>query len=631
MSHNKVEQDAKANLERLESILEGAGLGAWDWWLDTNKVIFDRRWCAMIGLDHTTVKHELSTWDERVHPDDKEKSYRDINAYLNGETEVYENIHRLRHENGRWVWILDRGRVAGWDENGKPLRFVGTHLDITLVKEQESISLQLQKSAKIGAWEMDVQTGKTIWTEETYRIHQIPLGTPTDKIKGISYYAPHDQETIARDVEKCIAGTSYRRIYDFVDANGVKKNVEAFGEPHFNASGAVFKLFGTIQDVTEKVQIQREKDELTRVFELAAEGANLGIWSWDLLTDKVSYSKEWARIRGLDVSQLSMTLDDWKNTTHPEDVPIALQKIDDYFKGRSTGYECEFRAKHTDGQMRHLIGRARFSNFDAKMVPTKIVGVDVDITELKLAKEQLQVEMQKNAQVAKLASLGRLSAGMAHEINNPLAVIVGVMDVLPNIYDNDEVLSKRLESMGKATQRISKIVKALKDFSRSAASSQKTPFSIGQIINDAFSQLEAKFQSSQVVLQQSIDPNIKVVCDHLEVEQAFVNLLSNALDAAAALKSGARWVKIQSEMINSDLVVRIIDSGSGVSLDIETQIFDPFFTTKDTGSGTGLGLSVTKGILDGHGAHIYLNRTIGDSCFEILFPFSIIQISPAIE
>ena len=102
----------------LDLALEGANLGIWDWYLIDNSVRFDSRWAAMLGLDYSKIDMELSTWESRVHPDDLEKCYADIKAYMDGETELYENIHRMKHANGHWVYILDRGRFSDWDENG---------------------------------------------------------------------------------------------------------------------------------------------------------------------------------------------------------------------------------------------------------------------------------------------------------------------------------------------------------------------------------------------------------------------------------------------------------------------------------------------------------------------------------
>lgn len=120
--------------QRLDLALEGAGLGIWDWNLEDNSVRFDKRWCEMLGLNVDEIAMELSTWESRVHPDDLANCYADIKAYMDGKTNRYENIHRMQHTNGSWVYILDRGRFSEFNDKGEPVRFTGTHFDITELK-----------------------------------------------------------------------------------------------------------------------------------------------------------------------------------------------------------------------------------------------------------------------------------------------------------------------------------------------------------------------------------------------------------------------------------------------------------------------------------------------------------------
>lgn len=250
--------------QRYEYILDGAGLGSWDWYLETNDVNFDRRWCEMLGLRLEETSQSLSTWDCRVHPDDKARTYEEIKAYLDGKTSVYESIHRLRHADGHWVWIMDRGRISQYDAQGKPIRFTGTHLEISRQQEQQQLSEEMQKMAHIGGWELDASTGRTVWTQETYRIHAIAETIPTDKIMGLDFFVAEDRSRIAHYVDECLNGTPYQDTFEFNDAAGNKKWVEAMGQPVFDAGGKVHKIVGTLQDVTESIEAIKKQEELAR-------------------------------------------------------------------------------------------------------------------------------------------------------------------------------------------------------------------------------------------------------------------------------------------------------------------------------------------------------------------------------
>lgn len=128
--------------------MEGNRDGVWDWNAVTNKVFFSKRWKEMLGFDEEDILNRLSEWEKRVHPDDRDVVYADLNAHLNGETPYYENEHRLQCKDGTYKWILDRGKIMSWTEDGKPLRVVGTHSDITLRKEVELENQRLMKELR---------------------------------------------------------------------------------------------------------------------------------------------------------------------------------------------------------------------------------------------------------------------------------------------------------------------------------------------------------------------------------------------------------------------------------------------------------------------------------------------------
>jgi diguanylate cyclase (GGDEF)-like protein/PAS domain S-box-containing protein len=134
----RIEAALAAEKERLELVLEGAGVGLWDWNLQTDSVVFDVRWAKMLGYELAEIEPGLQSWRSRVHPDDLATCLRDIQSHIDGQKEYYSNIHRLRHKNGDWIHVLDRGRIVERDASGRPVRFSGTHTDITNLKEAEN-------------------------------------------------------------------------------------------------------------------------------------------------------------------------------------------------------------------------------------------------------------------------------------------------------------------------------------------------------------------------------------------------------------------------------------------------------------------------------------------------------------
>lgn len=139
--------EAEGMLARREAswlfALEGNRDGVWDWNAVTNEVYFSPRWKEMLGYQDNEISNHLSEWDTRVHPDDRDAVYADLNRHLSGQAEYYLNEHRVRCKDGSWLWILDRGKVVSWTEDGRPLRIVGTHTDIHARKTAELERIRL--------------------------------------------------------------------------------------------------------------------------------------------------------------------------------------------------------------------------------------------------------------------------------------------------------------------------------------------------------------------------------------------------------------------------------------------------------------------------------------------------------
>lgn len=136
--------------ERWHFALEGAGDGVWDWNPKTGEVFYSLRWKEMLGFTDEEISNSITEWDMRVHPDDRVAVYKDLNKHISGETPVYINIHRLLRKDGTYIWILDRGKVMQRDEQGKPVRFIGTHTDMTNQKKVEDELIHAKDKAEEG-------------------------------------------------------------------------------------------------------------------------------------------------------------------------------------------------------------------------------------------------------------------------------------------------------------------------------------------------------------------------------------------------------------------------------------------------------------------------------------------------
>ncbi len=596
------------DLKRSEYILSGAGLGSWDWWMETDEVKFDRRWCEMLGLKFEETPHLLSTWQSRVHPDDLAKTFEDIKSHLDGKTSVYENIHRMRHTDGHWVWILDRGRISEYDPKGKPLRFTGIHLEISDHMEQKMLWEESQRMAHIGGWELNALTGKTVWTPETYRIHGVPENTPTDRIMGVEFYPPHERVRISECIEDCLNGKPFHDVFEFYDTSLNHKWVEVLGKPICDAEGKVYKILGTFQDITEKVEIKNnlEKAELA---------GGIGSFTLNVQTKHAIWSKGHNHLFGFP-QDVTPTFEQFLSKLHPEDRDLPVALIEQACAQNAKEFEIKYRVNLDHGEVRYVEGVGSIT-YDTSGTPELIRGFVQDITETTLLNAKLEKERLLSLHSAKLASLGEMAAGMAHEINNPLAIIAGNLSFLKEFKDNESMFSAKVETISKSIMRIEKIVRGLGMFSKTSAHSELKLESLEGIASEALLLTEPKAKQSSTRVTLEIERDLSIVCDAADIRQVIVHLLANAIDAVKG--KADRWVKVRAYSEDSQVVLQVIDSGSGILPELKDKIFHPFFTTKDVGEGTGLGLSVAKGILNYHRAELKINDTFGNTCIEARF------------
>ncbi len=224
-----------------------------------------------------------------------------------------------------------------------------------------------------------------------------------------------------------------------------------------------------------------------------------------------------------------------------------------------------------------------------------------------------------NIQEERLESLERLSAGIAHEINNPLGLILGYTQLLLQETEPGDRFHEDLKVVEKHAINCKNIVEDLLRFSRSTETA-KTAVNLNDLVNEALSIVRPRFEAESVLILKNLSPEpIHLKVDPEKVKQAFINILVNAEQAM----DGDGTIRIETKIDASPrrAAVSFEDTGPGIEYDIIHKIFDPFFTTRPTGTGNGLGLAVTYGIVRRHDGEILVRSTPGKgSRFTILLP-----------
>ncbi len=213
--------------------------------------------------------------------------------------------------------------------------------------------------------------------------------------------------------------------------------------------------------------------------------------------------------------------------------------------------------------------------------------------------EQQRLMRAQLAQADKLASIGELSSGIAHEINNPLGIILGFTQLMMRNRKEDSHIYTDLKTIQKHTRHCKTIVEDLLNFARTSKP-KKELCNINDIISDVIHFIQQHTNTDEVRIETAFDDNIEpLLLDEKKMKQVFINLIMNARYAVDT--QGTITVKTRKDKLFDDVVIEVIDNGSGIEKKNIERIFDPFFSTKPTGEGTGLGLSVSYGIIKNHG------------------------------
>jgi PAS domain S-box-containing protein len=387
--------------------------------------------------------------------------------------------------------------------------------------------------------------------------------------------------------------------------------------PISDRNGAITHYVAIRFEVTEQKRIEEEYRRLAQELQEAQRTAKIGSWTFDIGTGELGWSSEQYRIFEIAEPQTPSELyARYRERLHPDDIP-ALDEVMARAMEQGEGFSFDHRVLTADGQTKYVQGIGSVQ-FDSKGKPRRITGTYQDITARVVLQRSLEIERSKALHSAKLASLGELAAGVAHEINNPLAIISGTARVLLKYADRPEDLKSRIDTIERAIERVAKIVRGLKKFSRSIDRTELKPHALAQIAREALALTEASVKRSGAHIELQAHSEGLILCDEIEIEQVLVNLINNAVDAVKSRDE--RWVRVSISEADQQVVLRVTDSGPGIHPSIVSKLFQPFVTTKPAGEGTGLGLSIIKGILDEHRASVGVLPRSPHTCFEIRFP-----------
>ena len=373
------------------------------------------------------------------------------------------------------------------------------------------------------------------------------------------------------------------------------------------------KMTTSLQKTISERDLALEKLEI-RANQLseAQELAHIGSWEFDISTELMTATDEFYRIYGLEIGS-TLTVETLISLLHPSDFDSVFNQLDKTFIHHELFF-LDHKIIIPTGEIREVSQRG-LPILDDNGGLIKVIGTTQDIT------ERLKIQLQM-IQSNKMATLGEMASGIAHEINNPLAIIkMTALQIQKNISSENALLRSKIERIDITVDRISKIIQGLRTFSRDG---RKDPFelvSFDAMIEDilSFCNERLKHHSIKLIIDD-LNPNLVFEGRAIEISQVLLNLFNNSIDALSSLDTTEKWIQISAKNNGVYLEIKISDSGLGIPQEIQNKIFQPFFTTKEIGKGTGLGLSLSLTIIKNHFGEIFIDGQSNNTCFVLRLP-----------
>lgn len=297
-----IEQTLTKERERLNNIIIGTNVGTWEWNVQTGETIFNERWAEIIGYQLEELQPvSINTWAEYAHPEDLIESGKLLEKHFSKEIDYYHFESRMKHKNGEWIWVLDRGKVFEWDSEGKPLWMSGTHQDITIQKNAEA-AIKLRESYLSAI--IENQPG-LVWLKDTESRFLIVNGlfakatgkTNSEELIGKSDFDFWDYDLahkyINDDLEVLNSNTS-RIVEEMIEVDGNRLWFETFKKPVLGPNGVVIGTTGFAQDITER-KISEEKLKNSEHFQRSLmENISVGVIIIDPITRQIESVNKFA-------------------------------------------------------------------------------------------------------------------------------------------------------------------------------------------------------------------------------------------------------------------------------------------------------------------------------------------------
>ncbi|HTM38523.1 MAG TPA: PAS domain S-box protein [Terriglobales bacterium] len=610
--------------ENLEITGRNTKITAWRWSFNTGLLEYAPRFREVFGFaPFEPVTYD--TWVGHMHPDSRERAKSSLADFLAGSTREYHNEQAYVTAGGEIHWVETRGLVER-THLGKPKRLTAICFDVTKAKnlelalrESEQHFRALFEQTAVGMARLDLK-GSYIQVNDRFcditkysREELLRMGVSEIRTGETTKDLDLRNRLLSGEIPRFTTEERYAR------KDGSIAWVLRTLSLARNGLLAPQYFIAVIDDITDRKQMEQELKDGRQRLEAAIAASGTATFRWDLLTDEWSWDENMARLFGLAPGQALKSFDDVLSAVVAEDRNELIECCNQCAK-EGNNCESEFRVNWPDGSVHHLYARGE-AFCDENRGLTHITGAFLDLT----ARRQMEVQIETSA---RLSALGTMAGGVAHEINNPLSIVhAAAADLLRRAKSRTalsrEIVLRNSERIVQMADRIAKIVKSMRNLAREGSQDKVRATRVAKIVEEVLEVCKERFKNHSVKLfVASLDPTITVYCREVQIAQVLLNVLQNAFEAVRE-QTGEKWVRVAVVVQGSAVEFSVTDNGPEIPSHLQSKIMEPFFTTKDVGKGMGLGLSLSRKIVEDHGGKLELLNDEGHTCFAFRLPLSL--------
>lgn len=508
-------------------------------------------------------------------------------------------------------------------------------------RRSEEVLKQAQIIAKMGSWVWNVKSSQVIWSDNLCSIHGIEPGAFNGNLEtGMSFIHPDDLNYMREIAQQLLDNRKPIACeYRIIAKDKKEKVLRCDQQIIVDDKGEIIQIMGFCQDITGLKRAEEQTQRQQYYLEKAQEIGAIGTWELDIVQNILTWTDQNYRNFGVPLGT-PLTYETFLNQVHPDDREYVNSEWMAAVKGKP--YDIAHRLI-TDGKIRWVREKADVT-FDEQGNGIYAIGFTQDITlhkqmenELIDAKKEIEKwnmelgarvtektdELKKSQnlliQSEKLSAMGKMAGGLAHELNSPLAGLVPMLELHRNRAPEGSREREETELMLKTALHMAKIVKDFGIFSRQSESKFRT-LSVNEVIEDTLSFSAIRLKHKGIKVKKELSSRLPLIHgDKTELQQVVLNMITNALDAMN--EGGSYLITTDASEDNSRVKVVFTDDGAGIAQKNLNKIFDPFFTTKKEGEGTGLGLSVSYGIIKNHSGEITVKSKPGKgTSFSVHLP-----------